>query len=817
MTKIRLLSLLAALLCASVTTTVFAGAPGIDDPGIDVEPSYPADVNNPVAYVINAYSQSTPYATFAEAVSVWTSGTTLKLLADVEVSSSIVLDSKGSISLDLNGYGIKYTGSVGSVFELASTQLTLIDSNPTASHKYTVANAVEGAGLATINDELSSGYTFLYGGYITGGKGRVGVGYYDEEIGGGAFILYSSDASLTMEAGTLIGNQSNENGGAILIYSGTVTLNGGAIQNNYSAKYGGGVSVRAGSTLNLYGGQIIYNTATYNGGGVFTDITMGSVQLNMHGHPEVRFNYVGTQRENVYLANSYDGHVKINIDGELTGYYSMSPTVGITIENKSAGSHVVTYGFRQNGGHYEGYEYDYPNSPDYYFFSDYPFFYVNWEPGGYGYSNEVALTFQKATLPAPSGVVNVNGLVYDGTSQVLVDASNAVIPEGAILQYSFSRTADYSATLPAKTDAGSWSVYYRAYPASGYESLYNPSSYNTILNCSIAKAPITQEMFTAPTPRQLTYNGNPQNLVTPGTTQAGQMEYTLNGSTGYQAGIPQAIAPGTYRVHYGVNGGNNYSGNYSDSYYVDVTIDGPDAITWNDDVDNSVEMSQLDGYPVAGLTINRAVTRAGDYNTICMPFSLSAGEIAASPLAEFIIQEFTGISVLAQNGGLMKLNVRNTNHIEAGVPYLMRYDTTRYGKPANLSSMTFSNVEIDNTIHNVATDLADYIGTLNPSEFPLSDPNYLFVAANNVLKWSTLTDRIKAFRAYFHIKAADQANSPVRRGMTARIVEHTEVATDIDRIIVNEEGTIAQKVLLNGQMYILREDKVYTVDGQLVK
>lgn len=815
MKRNKLFTLLAVLLCASVTTTIFAGAPGAGDVGNNVEPSNQADVNNPVAYVINAYSLSTPYATFADAVAAWTSGTTLQLLADVEVSSSIVLDSKGSISLDLNGYGIKYTGSVGSVFELASTQLTLSDSNPTASHKYTVANAVEGAGLATINDELSSGYTFLYGGYITGGKGRVGVGYYDEEIGGGAFILYSSDASLTMEAGTLIGNQSNENGGAILIYSGTVTLNGGAIQNNYSAKYGGGVSVRAGSTLNLYGGQIIYNTATYNGGGVFTDITMGSLQLNMHGHPEVRFNYVGTQRENVYLANSYDGHVKINIDGELTDYYSMSPTVGITIENKSAGSHVVTYGFRQNGGHYEGYEYEYPNSPDYYFFSDYPFFYVNWEPGGYGYSNEVALTFQKATLPAPSGVVKVNGLVYNGTSQVLVDASGVVAPANSVIKYSYNRTADdYVEALPAKTDAGSWTVYYRAYPAPGYEDLYNKSTYASVSSCAIAKA--TASITAAPTAKTgLTYTGSPQQLVNPGTVSGGTMKYSVNGTSNYQAEIPTGVI-GSFRVYYVLDGGTNYTSDMS-VQYVDVLIDGPHVY---DNADPSTTLSGMLYNNDMSLTVHRTIYADGWYNTICLPFNMSASQIASSPLVGYETLKAMRAAKVSGAGQNLSIDimVEDVTEIEAGVPYLISY-VKGHGDIVN---PTFNGIEVTTTSPGyVYKDGVTFQGMFAPEHIITyaensSSQDYLFLGENNVLTWPNDDGSdMRGFRAYFIIDRNTITPMMAPKGTRARIMNAPQQATALDNI--QDSNVPGTKIIENGVLYIIRGEHMYNAQGNLVK
>lgn len=90
----------------------------------------------------------------------------IRLTKDIDISNSLTILRK--VTLDLNGYVLKMTGS-GSVIILDNKSgitgdLTLIDSNPTAEHKFKV-NGVE----PWVLDD--SGTETVYGGIITGGTG----------------------------------------------------------------------------------------------------------------------------------------------------------------------------------------------------------------------------------------------------------------------------------------------------------------------------------------------------------------------------------------------------------------------------------------------------------------------------------------------------------------------------------------------------------------------------------------------------------------------------------------------------------------------
>ena len=143
----------------------------------------------------------------------------ITLKNDIAIGTTLTVLRK--VTLDLNGYVLKMTGS-GSVIILDNKSgitgdLTLIDSNPTAEHKFKV-NGVE----PWVLDD--SGTETVYGGIITGGTGsRI---FFSNGVGGGGVIIGSG--ALTMNGGNIVGCIANE-GGGLFLSDGSFTMNAGSI------------------------------------------------------------------------------------------------------------------------------------------------------------------------------------------------------------------------------------------------------------------------------------------------------------------------------------------------------------------------------------------------------------------------------------------------------------------------------------------------------------------------------------------------------------------------------------------------------------
>ena len=214
----------------------------------------------------------------------------ITLKNDIAIGTTLTVLRK--VTLDLNGYVLKMTGS-GSVIILDNKSgitgdLTLIDSNPTAEHKF----KVNGAEPWVLDN---SGTETVYGGIITGGTGsRI---FFSNGVEGGGVIIGSG--ALTMNGGNIVGCIANE-GGGLFLSDGSFTMNAGSIvgcstpnrlttgEASYGGIYAFGPMANADTTgvITLTGGLIknngryainaAYHTTIYaNGGEVY-----GGVHLN---------------------------------------------------------------------------------------------------------------------------------------------------------------------------------------------------------------------------------------------------------------------------------------------------------------------------------------------------------------------------------------------------------------------------------------------------------------------------------------------------------------------------------------------------------
>ena len=275
-----------------------------EEPGDPEEEQEPGEPEEPVREFVQGEAQLTvstaAMAAGTAAAEVGTeqeltdalSGTadTVKLTADIDISSSLTILRK--VTLDLNGYVLKMTGS-GSVIILDNKSgitgdLTLIDSNPTAEHKF----KVNGAEPWVLDN---SGTETVYGGIITGGTGsRI---FFTNGVEGGGVIIGSG--ALTMNGGNIVGCIAND-GGGLFLSDGSFTMNAGSIvgcstpnrlttgEAFYGGIYAFGPMASGDTTgvITLTGGLIknngryainaVYKTTIYaNGGEVY-----GGVDLN---------------------------------------------------------------------------------------------------------------------------------------------------------------------------------------------------------------------------------------------------------------------------------------------------------------------------------------------------------------------------------------------------------------------------------------------------------------------------------------------------------------------------------------------------------
>lgn len=231
------------------------------------------------------------------------------------------------------------------------------------------------------------------------------------------------------------------------------------------------------------------------------------------------------------------------------------------------------------------------------------------------------------------------------------------------------------------------------------------------------------------------------------------------------------------------------------------------------DADNTAALEANNGQTL-DVQIDRTFFPGVGFNTICLPFSLPT--LVGTPLEGGELLAFKYGYV--ENGELL-LRVYPTDAIEAGVPYLISWETG-----ANIVSPIFKNVTIAASEGKAVGENDDvkFVGIFAPQIFPQGDKTKIFVLANNQMAWSgveaTAANSLKSFRAYFQTiteVGGGANNAPIYNGMPARIVKQESSATDIDNIYGNDVKSI--KLLENNQVVIIRNGVKYNVQGQVIK
>ena len=244
-------------------------------------------------------------------------GKSVKLMADISITST--LEIAKSLTLDLNGYVLKMTGTGSVLYVHNGATLTITDSRSGASHEDT---------------------TLPVGGVITGGEGTNVTGIYN--VGGAVFL--ENDTTLKLEGGTITENSSS--GGSVFISGekavfemsgGTITGETVGVRNNVGTftMTGGRITGCSDRGVYVHNGNMTVSGTAYIGGnpGAKEDIyvrepvhkhtdlsvTGGTVEGNVR--IEFGANLGMTQESLKPVANSvvkeggvFEGHIQVRID-----------------------------------------------------------------------------------------------------------------------------------------------------------------------------------------------------------------------------------------------------------------------------------------------------------------------------------------------------------------------------------------------------------------------------------------------------------------------------------------------------------------------
>lgn len=195
----------------------------------------------------------------------------------------------------------------------------------------------------------------------------------------------------------------------------------------------------------------------------------------------------------------------------------------------------------------------------------------------------------------------------------------------------------------------------------------------------------------------------------------------------------------------GNNGGTVAGCFYADGSKYDTLT--PTALI--DNANNSTAISAGSGQHI--LLQDRTLFTDGGWNTLCLPFSIPDSATGYSPIAGAQVK---ALSSSTFSDGTLTLNFTPAKTIEAGKPYIIKWNTTIAG---NLSDPVFTSVTVSTTTTtSVETTYVDFIGTYSPIIWDKENKSILFLGAANTLYYPQPSGGqnpfINSCRAYFELK-----------------------------------------------------------------
>ena len=227
-------------------------------------------------------------------------------------------------------------------------------------------------------------------------------------------------------------------------------------------------------------------------------------------------------------------------------------------------------------------------------------------------------------------------------------------------------------------------------------------------------------------------------------------------------------------------------------------------ITLADAADNSSTIREWNG-SVADVTLQgRTLTKNNEWNTLCLPFSLTEEQIAASPLAGATIKtmdDTAGGTRLDRSNGTLTLKFKDATSIEAGKPYIVKW-----ASGANIVNPVFSNVTISSTTPTavVSNDKkVTFVGQYSPFSIVESGATgdnegnkneILLMTKGNKIGYSKNPRTLRSFRCHFYV--------PTNGGQQARNIEVDFGEGEATSVASMEDGRSKM------------EDVYYTLDGR---
>lgn len=233
-------------------------------------------------------------------------------------------------------------------------------------------------------------------------------------------------------------------------------------------------------------------------------------------------------------------------------------------------------------------------------------------------------------------------------------------------------------------------------------------------------------------------------------------------------------------------------------------------------------LNKYNGILVASLTLaGRTLYKDGSWNTLCLPFNLRKDYFDGTPL------DGATVMTLANNPesstgydsatGTLNLEFVDANRIEAGVPYIVKWDKADDyvdDDAHNIVNPVFEQVLIENEAPNdhfvISKDeYVTFTGTYDPVGIYTDERTNLYLGADNKLYYPiNSSQKVNSFRAYFQLNKGLTAGEPTSQqaGVRAFVMNFGKDETTGIIAVENEISPFGNNA-----------DVWYTIDGRKLK
>ena len=219
--------------------------------------------------------------------------------------------------------------------------------------------------------------------------------------------------------------------------------------------------------------------------------------------------------------------------------------------------------------------------------------------------------------------------------------------------------------------------------------------------------------------------------------------------------------------------------------------------------DNAAVLTVNDGQTV-DVYLRRTLSSAS-FNTFCVPFDMSAAEVEETFGAGVVIGRLGDARI--KDDDELYLGFEFVEALEAGVPYIIQ-------PLANVANPLLFDKTIDKDEHPTEIGDVSFKGVFSPYAIPqqsAENHTILLLGAENTLSWPNASHNMKGMRAYF-----ETTSTVAHVARRARFgFEGEQTTTGINQI---ENGKCEnEKMIIDGQLVIIREGVKYNALGQTIK